>query len=525
MRASVPPPSLSSGLVAACDDPDLFGVELTPRQRELLEQVEAGDLLHVWALGRRSGKTLLGALIALWFSLLRPELGEHVRRRERRYAVCAATNLRQARIFVDQARSIVEASPLLAGLVKSSTDDEIVFSNRTVLAAFPCTSRGGRGWPIACLLLDEAAHMLDTDGNQAAEPVYRSLVPSTAQFGEAARVIVASSPFGVDGFFADLYGKAEAGELTGAVAAHASTMDARPALSMAALDIERQRDPEGFRSEYGAEFVAAGGAFLDGARIAAAATRRRELRPGKVVDAIAAVDLGFVSDSTALAIVGRDLTDRKRLRLVLARGWKPDGWPLGFGPTLDAIADVCLAQGVRRLYTDQHHATAAVEHLARRGVHATIVPTSASSKSQMFADLKTRLYGGELELYDEPELLAELRRIETVTTPGAATVRIRRLGSSHGDLATALALACWKIRGAGGGFKTSVPRGSIFDRRRGAQIGEMPPTVTSDGGRASRIQSTRPARRIAQTSARRDSIDELAAQLGIPVYDSTRERL
>jgi len=210
---------------------------------------------------------------------------------------------------------------------------------------------------------------------------------------------------------------------------------------------------------------------------------------------------------------------------VLARGWKPDGWPLGFGPTLDAIADVCLAQGVRRLYTDQHHATAAVEHLARRGVHATIVPTSASSKSQMFADLKTRLYGGELELYDEPELLAELRRIETVTTPGAATVRIRRLGSSHGDLATALALACWKIRGAGGGFKTSVPRGSIFDRRRGAQIGEMPPTVTSDGGRASRIQSTRPARRIAQTSARRDSIDELAAQLGIPVYDSTRERL
>jgi len=280
MRASVPPPSLSSGLVAACDDPDLFGVELTPRQRELLEQVEAGDLLHVWALGRRSGKTLLGALIALWFSLLRPELGEHVRRRERRYAVCAATNLRQARIFVDQARSIVEASPLLAGLVKSSTDDEIVFSNRTVLAAFPCTSRGGRGWPIACLLLDEAAHMLDTDGNQAAEPVYRSLVPSTAQFGEAARVIVASSPFGVDGFFADLYGKAEAGELTGAVAAHASTMDARPALSMAALDIERQRDPEGFRSEYGAEFVAAGGAFLDGARIAAAATRRRELRPG-----------------------------------------------------------------------------------------------------------------------------------------------------------------------------------------------------------------------------------------------------
>ena len=122
-----------AGLVAACDNPELFGVELTPRQRELLAEVEAGHLLHIWALGRRSGKTLLGAIIGLWYCLFRDDLAAHVRRRERRYSVAVATNLRQAGLFVQAARSLVEASPLLATLVESTSDDEIIFRNRTTL--------------------------------------------------------------------------------------------------------------------------------------------------------------------------------------------------------------------------------------------------------------------------------------------------------------------------------------------------------------------------------------------------------
>ena len=54
----------SPTLTAACDDANMLAVELTPKQRSLLEQVEQEALLHVWALGRRSGKTLLATLIA-----------------------------------------------------------------------------------------------------------------------------------------------------------------------------------------------------------------------------------------------------------------------------------------------------------------------------------------------------------------------------------------------------------------------------------------------------------------------------
>jgi hypothetical protein len=453
---------MSAGLVEACDSEQLFGVELTPRQRERLTDIEDGHfLLAVWAMGRRSGKTLLMVLVGLWLCLLRPDLARYVRRRERRYVLFVATNLRQARLAVELARSIIEASPLLRGLVESVTDDEIRFRNGTALVAFPCTSRGGRGWPVMGLFMDEAAHFIDGDGNQAADPVFRSLSPSVSQFGSAARIIVASSPYGTDGWFADLYGTVAKGDLDRAVCARASTMEMRPGFEAVALDLERQRDPDGFRAEYLAEFVAAGGAFLDPGRVAAAAARTGELPPGAVVEPVAALDLGFVHDSTALAIVGRDRDDRRRLRLVLTRRWSPDVGPLGFGPTLDEIVAVCRHHGVRFVYTDAFSATAAVEYLAVRGLHATVVPTTARSKSEMFASLKTRLYGGELELYDHPGLIAELHRIETLTTPGAASVRIRRLGSSHGDLATALALACSRLRGTARYGSIAVPRTRI----------------------------------------------------------------
>ena len=187
-------------IVQACDDPELFGFELYPRQRELLAALEAGPRIAVWALGRRSGKTTLAALAALHSCLFCPDLDALVRRGERRYSVGVATNQSQARLLVQAARSIVEGSPLLAALVCTDNEDSIGFElpsgARTELRAFACNSRGARGWPISFLVMDEAAHFLsEADGWQAADRVFAALIPATAQFGNAARIVV-SSPRG-----------------------------------------------------------------------------------------------------------------------------------------------------------------------------------------------------------------------------------------------------------------------------------------------------------------------------------------
>ena len=76
------------------------------------------------------------------------------------------------------------------------------------------------------------------------------VLPSSAQFGAAARVVVSSTPFGSDGLFSELFQKASSGELADACAVHATTEQANPTIHRAFLDAERVRDPDGFLSEY-----------------------------------------------------------------------------------------------------------------------------------------------------------------------------------------------------------------------------------------------------------------------------------
>ncbi len=430
------------GLVQACDDPDLLGFPLWPKQRELLADVEAGPRLQLWALGRRSGKTTMAALVALHACLFRPDLDALVRPGERRYAVAVATNLRQARLFVRAALSIVEASPLLAEMIATVTEDEIIFVGGQTLAAFPCSSRGARGWPIATLLMDEAAFMIsDTEGPAVAERVFASLAPSTAQFGDAARIVVASTPYGQDGLFATLYAQAAEGELEDAAAHTATSASMNPTISAEFLAREQKRDPESFRGEYLAEFTGSGHAYLDPQKIEDAISDRGEIPagfPGEFfLDPIAGLDPAFSSDPCGLAIVGRDVNDRSRLVLLLARAWKPPGRKAASfeerreieDSVLREVADVCRAYGAR-VVTDQYAAVAVVDRLRNAGLSVTAEAMTATSKTAAYGELRARLNGGTLDLYDAPGLVPELRRLRTRYTAGSASVVNPRVGGA-----------------------------------------------------------------------------------------------
>lgn len=440
------------GLVQACDDPRLFGFPLWPRQRELLAAVELGRLT-VLALGRRASKTTMMALVGLWCCLLRPELLEALRPGERGYAVGVATNLRQARLMVAAALSIVSRSPLLAGMVESSTADEILFRNGTAFTAFPCSSRGGRGWPIFALMLDEAAHHVDTDGNSAGERVWQALAPSTAQFGDRARLVVGSTPWGASGFFHDLFQRAAAGELPGGAAHRASSAEVNPTLSTAFLVSERLiLGEEGYLGEYEASFVGSGGSFLDPGIIDAAIGDRDELAPGEAVGWVAGLDPAFSSDPFGLALVGRD-RERGVLVLGLARRWLPGaGRGRSFEERRDVedsvlaeVAEVCRHYGATAI-TDQFSAPAVVSRLRELGVHVRTEPMTATTKTLVYSELRQRLGSNQLELYHQGDLLAELRRLRSRFSAGHAAVVNPRVGDSHGDVAQALAMAVWGQR-------------------------------------------------------------------------------
>ena len=333
--------SLQRGLLEACDDTRLLGLRLWARQRVLLTPLQRSRL-HVWALGRRSGKTTLAAAVCLWDCTMRPELDAMVRPGETRYAVAVATNMAQARVLVAAARSIVERSPALAPLLESATEDELRFvlpsGARTALRAFPCNSRGVRGFPISALVMDEAAHFLsETDGPAVAERVWNALVPATAQFGDHARVIVASTPYGSDGLFARLFEEAKSGKLVGAVAHHAATAEVNPTITAEFLATEEARDPISFGSEYRAEFQSAGDAYIDLDR--ASVGGRDGAPPEAGTNWVAGLDPAFAArgDAFGVALVGRSRATAGQLIVGQVLALRPEG---DFTGALARCADV-----------------------------------------------------------------------------------------------------------------------------------------------------------------------------------------
>jgi hypothetical protein len=310
--------------------------------------------------------------------------------------------------------------------------------------------------------MDEAAFFLsETEGPQVAERVFQALTPSTAQFGDLAKIIVASTPYGTSGLFHDLWTRADAGELEDAHAAHATTREVNPSIERSFFAQAELLDPDGFKAEYEAQFVGSGGAFLDAERVREATADRGELEPGEASGWVAGLDPAFQSDPFGLALVGR-----RDGGLVLGRvqAWLPKRrWytrrELSFeerrgveDDVLEQVAEVCRRYRARCV-TDQHLAAEVADKLRRFGLSVTSVPMTMTSKTAAYQELRARLNMGELELYPDQQLLAELGRLRTRYTAGSSSVVNPRVGGSHGDLAQALALAVYEMRGAGSAFE------------------------------------------------------------------------
>jgi hypothetical protein len=452
---------LRAGLLEACDSKALLSFDLWKGQRELLAAIEEGPRIHVWALGRRSGKTTLAALCCLWDALLRPDLDGMVRPGETRFAVGVATNLQQARLLISAARSIVEASPGLAPLVSSATDDEIRFllpsGAKTAVRAFPCSSRGARGWPISTVVMDEAAHFIsETDGYQTSDKVFEALAPATAQFREHARIILCSTPYGTEGLFADLFRKCESGELANGRSHHAPTVEINPTITPEFLATEEARDPEGFRQEYGAEFTGSGDAYLDFSLFEIGPPG--EVAPHECQHWVAGLDPSFSSDPFGVAVVGRDPFNSRQLKVGAVRAWKPQRRKATSFEEVASVQEETLAgiieflepYEVARALTDQYAARGVLDRLSRGGIYAQQLAMSATTKTAIYSELRARLYDGSLILPDHPDLVAELRRLRSRFAAGSASVVNPRVGGSHGDMGQALAMAVYALRGGGG---------------------------------------------------------------------------
>jgi phage terminase large subunit-like protein len=172
----------------------------------------------------------------------------------------------------------------------------------------------------------------------------------------------------------------------------------------------------------------------------------------------AGLDLSISRDHSALIVIARNLTTG-RLRLAFSRRWKPPS-----GGKVDLLeVQRTVVEVYRRFYpkmnVDPYQAELLVQQLSKdHGIYALdFVPFVASALAEMASSVIETFQDGTIELFDDKELIADLRRLRLKESTAGWRLDAPRTAQGHCDSATALALALLAARRCPHYGRPSVP--------------------------------------------------------------------
>jgi hypothetical protein len=146
---------------------------------------------------------------------------------------------------------------------------------------------------VSLLVLDESGHFqTDSEGVGAGKEVYQALSPSVAQFGDRGYVMFTSTPKWRSGLFWEQWRNGTEGIDPQLLVIKRATWEMNPTITRESLEPEFRVDPDGAATEYGADFSAAEGAFLDPKDILACQRETGTLAPDQDIRYKAAIGSG-----------------------------------------------------------------------------------------------------------------------------------------------------------------------------------------------------------------------------------------
>jgi phage terminase large subunit-like protein len=298
---------------------ELVGLELRPGQEQLISLIDSGIeryRLIVIRKGRRAGVTTCAALVAAWAgTVLAPHFHAFLRPKEHFFITIVATSQQQAQVALSFVKEFLLAFPLLAEEIVRETAHSVTLAGGCTIEAIPCSARASRGRANAMVILDEAAHFVDSQGNASLTAVMDALEPSLAQFGSLGLLLAISTPLDASGPFYDLDKQAASGQFPEMTSLHLPTPLAMPELA-AETERERRRNERRYRREYLGEYTS-GEETLPIGIYDACVDPHYSPPQGDGRFAVFGLDGAVSHDSTAL--VGIDLD----FNLLFAKAWHP----------------------------------------------------------------------------------------------------------------------------------------------------------------------------------------------------------
>jgi hypothetical protein len=431
---------------------NLFGdVDVVPKSvRELL----------IWRLGRGSGKTTIAAALGVWTMLTSPL--DAVGPGMVAAVVVIAPRKKTATLSVKVARALVKGCPGIERFVMKDGDTQEGFSimrpdaNRPVSFVAVPAARGGetlRGYDILALILDES-EFFTSNTETASDDGYavsdRDLY-AAAEPRLLGHAIFISTPWPVDNMTAEFFEK-NFGDPRTALVARGTSLFMRPENTRLKEKIAKAlaNDEENASREYLCVSGGPGGSRLfdkESVELAMSSPRPLVSMVPRGAFIGAGGDLGLERDSSAICIVSQY---KKRFELHEFDEIRPTkDNPLAPAYVIKGrFAPIMRAHRATGIMMDAHYRQSAKEHLDSEGLKFLHAPDGSRGKYDSYMFFRALLREGRVSLPDIARLKTQLLSVVSKALPGGGTKIIipRRMGQAHGDIVSALVLACWSAK-------------------------------------------------------------------------------
>jgi hypothetical protein len=385
--------------------------------------------------GRRGGKSLIAALVAVYLATCRTY---RLAVGERGMLMVIAADRRQARVVFRYIGGFLDAVPALAALVERRTRESVYLTNGVTVEVHTASFRAVRGYTIVGVVADEIAYWPAEDSANPDIEILNAVRPGMATV-PGALLLAISSPYARRGALWEAYQR-NFGHDTGVLVWQGETRAMNPTVDEAVIAAAYATDPTRAAAEYGARFRSDIETYVTREALDAAVTPGRQaLPPVPGLFYTAFVDpSGGSQDAMTLAVAH---VEDGRLVLDQALERRP---PFSPEAVVAEFAGTLAQYGVTLVVGDRYGGEWPRERFAAHGVEYVV---AGRPKADLYRDTLPLLNSGRVELLDHSRLLAQLLGLER-RTGRSGRDSIDHAPGAHDDLANAACgalLLAWDV--------------------------------------------------------------------------------
>jgi len=386
--------------------------------------------------GRKSGKTIMQAIIACYEALLSDFWVRHIKPGQKAYYPLIAVDKQQAKECFNYVNGLLHSSSLLKRQVLKERQWDIELKNGAVIMIRTSSFRAIRGPYYIGGGIDEAAFLRDeTSANPAGELV-KALLPGLIPGGT---IFLISSVYNRSGFFYEMHKKYFSVDDPNVLIWRSSTPDMNPLYDKRKIDRALKEDYAHGMAEYYCHFRDDISSYLPSESVeACVVTGRRELPKAENIKYFGFCDhSGGRQDSAVLALSHRTKNGTVVIDVLRERvpPFKPES-------VSEEFSNILKDWGIGQIESDRYAGEWVTDSFEKHGIK---VKPCEKSASELYMELGPAINQGSIELLDNKRLIAQLIGLERRTRSGGKDL-ITHYPGAHDDIANAVAGAYWMAK-------------------------------------------------------------------------------